>query len=991
MPNKSFSMLSLEQRDAFTYRHIGPNQQEQKDMLAQLGLSSLEELSRYVVPSSILSSKPLALNEGYTEPETLKKLAAIAEENKVFQSFIGMGYYNTHTPAVIQRNILENPAWYTAYTPYQPEISQGRLEALLNFQTMVMDLTGMEIANASLLDESTAAAEAMAFCQRLSKSESPVFFVSQDCHPQTIEVICTRAEPLGIQVVVGDPDTDIEDLELFGLLLQYPGTFGDIQDYRDTIKQAQAKGALVVVAADLLALTLLTPPGELGADVAVGTTQRFGVPLGFGGPHAAYFATRDAHKRMMPGRLVGISVDTKGRPAYRLAMQTREQHIRREKATSNICTAQVLLAVMASMYAVYHGPKGLTRIARRVHRLTAVLAEGLRQLGYRVSTRHFFDTIVVETKDQTDVIHSDTFERSINLRLIDNYSVGISCDETTTTEDIETLWTIFSNGQPVPSFGHVEVVCNEAIPASLVRQSSFLNHPVFNTHHSETQMLRYLRMLSDKDLALDRTMIPLGSCTMKLNATTEMIPVTWKAFSDIHPFAPQAQTQGYQMLAKELEVMLCEITGYDAVSLQPNAGSQGEYAGLLAIRAYHASRGESERNVCLIPSSAHGTNPATAQMVGMKIVIVKCNAQGNVDVDDLLTQATKHSQYLAAMMITYPSTHGVFEEDIRKICEIVHEHGGQVYIDGANMNAMVGLCQPGKFGGDVSHLNLHKTFCIPHGGGGPGVGPIGVRAHLAPFLPGHKEGGVLGIGAVTAAPIGSASILPISWAYITLMGREGLKKATQNAILNANYLAKCLSPYYPILYSGSNGYVAHECIIDLRPIKDATGISVDDIAKRLIDFGFHAPTMSFPVAGTLMIEPTESESKAELDRFIQAMVAIRKEIWAVEKGVLDKEDNPLKHAPHTAADLASEWTHAYSREQAVFPEGVANAAGNKYWPPVSRIDNTYGDRNLVCACIATSDYEESPVDLSVGEAAIELPRIHSVSSDIRRAEGANHV
>lgn len=970
MSQTFFSMAQLEQRDAFTHRHIGPSAVEQTQMLAQLGLNTLEQLVDNVVPDTILSSSSLALAESCSETDALEKLAEIAAENKVFKSFIGMGYYDTHTPAVIQRNILENPAWYTAYTPYQPEISQGRLEALLNFQSMVTDLTGMDIANASLLDESTAAAEAMTFCQRLAKSKSSIFFVAQDCHPQTIEVIRTRAEPLGIQVTVGHPETDLGSLDVFGVLLQYPGTYGDIWNYREVVETTHRKGALAIVAADLLALTLLVSPGELGADVAIGTTQRFGVPLGFGGPHAAYFATKEAYKRMMPGRLVGVSVDAQGRPAYRLAMQTREQHIRREKATSNICTAQVLLAVMASMYAVYHGPQGLTMIARRVHRLTSVLAQGLRQLGYRILTQDFFDTIVVDAKDQADRLHAEAQAYAMNFRVLDSQRIGIALDETITTAHVEKLWTIFADGALPFSFSEIESACAgvEAIPTAIRRESAFLTHSVFNSHHSETQMLRYLRQLSDKDLALDRTMIPLGSCTMKLNATTEMIPVTWKAFSNMHPFAPKEQTFGYQRLVAELESMLCEITGYDAVSLQPNAGSQGEYAGLLAIRAYHASRGEAHRTICLIPSSAHGTNPATAQMAGMSIVIVKCNAQGNVDIEDLAEQARKHAECLAAIMITYPSTHGVFEEDIRSICDIVHEHGGQVYIDGANMNAMVGLCQPGKFGGDVSHLNLHKTFCIPHGGGGPGVGPIGVKSHLAPFLPGHQQGKVSGIGAVTAAPYGSASILPISWAYITLMGREGLKKATQNAILTANYVAARLAPYYPILYTGVNGYVAHECIIDFRPIKESTGISVEDVAKRLIDFGFHSPTMSFPVAGTLMIEPTESESKAELDRFISAMVAIRKEIEAVEKGLLDKEDNPLKRAPHTAADLVGEWNRTYSREQAVFPSGLSGAlSASKYWPPVSRIDNVYGDRNLVCACVPTSEYEDK------SEEAVSIP------------------
>jgi glycine dehydrogenase len=949
---------SLTQRELFVRRHIGPDAAEQAALLAELKVGSLTEFIQQVVPAAIRRNEPLALAAGCTEAEALERLATIAARNQVFKSFIGMGYHDTHTPPVIQRNVLENPAWYTAYTPYQPEISQGRLEALLNFQTMVSDLTGMEIANASMLDEGTAAAEAMTFCQRLTKSNSPVFFVARDCHPQTIEVIRTRAEPIGIEVVVGDPRRDLAGFDCFGVLLQYPGSYGDIHDYRSVIDAAHAKGALAVVAADLLALTLLTPPGEFGADVAIGTTQRFGVPLGFGGPHAGYFATRDEFKRSMPGRLVGVSVDAHGRPALRLAMQTREQHIRREKATSNICTAQVLLANIAGLYAAYHGPEGLSTIARRVHRLTATLAEGLRRLGYPVPTEYCFDTITVNSGSRTAVLHMSARARSINLRAIDEQHLGIALDETSTAEDVSALWRIFAQGQAVPSFAEVEAATADALPAQLKRSSAFLTHPAFNSYHSETQMLRYLRTLADKDLALDRTMIPLGSCTMKLNATVEMLPITWPEFGKLHPFAPAEQAEGYRELTQELEAMLCAITGYDAVSLQPNAGSQGEYAGLLAIRAYHASRGEAQRNVCLIPSSAHGTNPASAQMVGMQVVVVKCDDAGNVDVEDLKIKAAQHSNDLAAIMITYPSTHGVFEESIKLIGDVVHAHGGQVYIDGANMNALVGLAQPGSFGGDVSHLNLHKTFCIPHGGGGPGVGPIGVKAHLAPFLPGHQEGKLAGGGAVSAAPYGSASILPITWTYITLMGAEGLQHATEIAILNANYIASRLAPHYPILYTGPNGRVAHECIVDLRPLKDASGISVEDVAKRLIDFGFHAPTMSFPVAGTLMIEPTESESKEELDRFIDAMIAIRAEIAAVQNGTLGADDNPLKHAPHTAAELVGEWNHTYSREQAVYPHGTARSAGNKYWPPVSRVDNVYGDRNLVCSCPPVADHQD---------------------------------
>ncbi|TAM08419.1 MAG: glycine dehydrogenase (aminomethyl-transferring) [Paraburkholderia sp.] len=950
------TLAQLEQRDDFVGRHIGPDNTETRAMLRTLGLDSIDQLIDRVIPGSILSSSPLSLPESRSEPETLARLREIAGENRVFRSFIGTGYYGCHTPAVVQRNVLENPAWYTAYTPYQPEISQGRLEALLNFQTMVTDLTGMEIANASLLDEATAAAEAMTFCRRLSKNPSKAFFVSRDCHPQTIEVVRTRAEPLGFEVIVGDPATELGAHEFFGVLLQYPASTGEVIDYDDIVAAAHGRQALVVVAADLLALTLLKPPGEFGADVAIGTTQRFGIPLGYGGPHAAYFATRDAHKRVMPGRVVGVSIDSHGDKAYRLAMQTREQHIRREKATSNICTAQVLLAVMAALYACYHGPQGLTTIARRVHRLTATLAEGLRRLGYTAANGSFFDTLTVAVSNAATV-HAAARSYGMNLREIDTHTIGISLDETTTRADVGALWTVFANGAAVPDFNTIESGARDTLPAGQLRTSAFLTHPVFSEHRSETKMLRYLRALADKDLALDRTMIPLGSCTMKLNATTEMIPVTWPEFGGIHPFAPADQAQGYAQLTAELEQMLCACTGYDAVSLQPNAGSQGEYAGLLAIRAFHASRGEAHRNVCLIPSSAHGTNPATAQMAGMQVVVVACDDNGNVDVTDLKKKAEQHSKNLAAIMITYPSTHGVFETAIREITEIVHAHGGQVYIDGANMNAMVGLCGPGKFGGDVSHLNLHKTFCIPHGGGGPGVGPIGVKSHLAPFLPGHGTTGLKGIGAVAAAPWGSASILPITWTYIALMGRDGLRHASVMAILNANYVARRLEAHYPVLYRGENGMVAHECILDLRPLKDSTGISVDDVAKRLIDFGFHAPTMSFPVPGTLMIEPTESESKVELDRFCDAMIAIREEIAKVASGEFDAKDNPLVNAPHTAAAITGEWAHPYSREQAVYP--LASLRTNKYWSPVGRVDNAYGDRNLVCACPPMSDYEQA--------------------------------
>ena len=946
-----------QQNSEFISRHIGTSTNDIQFMLNELGFATMDDFIRQVIPASILSDQALQLGHATSEPEVLRELRAIAEQNQVVKSYIGMGYYNTHTPNVILRNLLENPAWYTAYTPYQPEIAQGRLEALLNFQTMISDLTGMEIANASLLDEATAAAEAMTFCQRISKSKSAVFFVSEDCFPQTIAVIKTRAEPIGIEVVVGDHRTALKDQDCFGVLLQYPALSGEVYSYAATCELAHAKQAMVVVAADLLALTLLTPPGEFGADVAIGSAQRFGVPLGFGGPHAAYFATKDTHKRQMPGRVVGVSIDSHGNPAYRLALQTREQHIRREKATSNVCTAQVLLANIAGMFAVYHGPEGIAQIANRVHQLTSVLVAGIQQMGFTVSNQHYFDTIQVVTQARTKVIHAVARGLEINLRHINDASIGISLDETCGVADVEAIWAAFAaSNQEQPNFQTLIAQIGLAIPAALQRTSAYLTHPVFHRHRSETQLLRYLRKLADKDLALDRTMIPLGSCTMKLNATAEMIPVTWPEFGNIHPFAPSEQTQGYARLITELEQMLVTCTGYDAVSLQPNAGSQGEYAGLMAIRAYHHSRGDKHRNICLIPSSAHGTNPATANMCGMQVVVVQCDDGGNVDVADLTAKAAQHGSNLAALMITYPSTHGVFEAAIKEICAIIHGHGGQVYIDGANMNAMVGLCQPGQFGGDVSHLNLHKTFCIPHGGGGPGVGPIGVKAHLAPFLPGHDllENHA---SAVCAAPWGSASILPISWTYIKLMGKEGLKLASQVAILNANYIAKRLSPHYPILYAGKGGIVAHECIVDLRPLKDETGVSVDDVAKRLMDFGFHAPTMSFPVAGTLMIEPTESEDRAELDRFCDAMIAIRAEIADVASGKISSEDSPLRHAPHTAMILTTtEWTRAYTREQAAYPLASLKN-GSKYWPPVGRVDNVYGDRNVICSCPPLSDYE----------------------------------
>ena len=938
-------------------------------MLATLGFASRDALIDAVIPADIRRQDGLPLgpfSQPKSEAEALAALRKLADKNQVFRTFIGQGYYGTHTPAVILRNVLENPAWYTAYTPYQPEISQGRLEALLNYQQMITDLTGLAISNASMLDEATAAAEAMTLVHRVGKPRSNVFFVADDVLPQTIEVLRTRAEPLGIDVKVGPAD-QAAGAEAFGVMLQYPGVSGEVRDYRALAQAVHAAGGHVIVAADLLALTLITAPGEWGADVAIGNSQRFGVPLGFGGPHAAYLAVRDEFKRQMPGRLVGVTVDAQGKHALRLALQTREQHIRREKATSNICTAQALLAIMASMYAVYHGPAGLRGIAQRVARMTAILAAGLRKLGYPIANASFFDTLTITSGAHTDALHAAASAREFNLRTINAQTVGISLDETTTRADLLDLWAAFAEAANLDAPGAADIDAFDAdaqngFDAALLRETPYLTHPVFNRHHSEHEMLRYLRSLADKDLALDRTMIPLGSCTMKLNATSEMLPVTWPEFANIHPFAPASQTVGYRELVSQLEAMLVAATGYAAVSLQPNAGSQGEYAGLLVIRKYHASRGEAHRDVCLIPASAHGTNPASAQMVAMRVVVVACDANGNVDIADLRAKAAQHADKLAAIMITYPSTHGVFEQNVREICDIVHEHGGQVYVDGANMNAMVGLSAPGQFGGDVSHLNLHKTFCIPHGGGGPGVGPIGVGAHLAPFLPNQVSTGYIrgeqGIGAVSAAPYGSAAILPISWMYIAMMGASGLKAATENAILSANYLAKALSPHFPVLYSGPGGLVAHECIIDLRPIKESSGISVDDVAKRLMDFGFHAPTMSFPVPGTLMIEPTESEPKIELDRFIEAMTTIRAEIQAVEQGQADREDNPLRHAPHTAAVVtANDWTHAYSREQAAYP--VASLQLNKYWPPVGRADNVYGDRNLFCSCIPVSDYTDA--------------------------------
>ena len=933
----------------FLYRHIGPNREEQMEMLAHVGANSLEDLLSKVVPGSIVGSKPLALPPAQSEVEALAELRSIAGKNQVFRSFIGQGYVGTVTPGVILRNILENPAWYTAYTPYQPEISQGRLEALLNYQTMICDLTGMDIANSSLLDEGTAAAEAMTLAKRQAKSTSNTIIVAGDCHPQTIECLKTRAEPLGIEVKVGFAPKLMEEGDYFAVLAQYPSTTGQIHDMAPYAAAAHAGGALFICAADPLALVLLKAPGEWGADIVIGSSQRFGVPMGYGGPHAAFMATRDAYKRNMPGRLVGVTIDAQSKPAYRLTLQTREQHIRREKATSNICTAQVLLAVMASMYAVYHGPQGLRRIAERVHGLAARFAAGLKAMYINVSAPQFFDTVTFKHDAHGEIV-ATARNAGMNLRhYADWEAVGVTFDETHTEADVDAvLFAIAATLDcPLPS---PLPAGTAAIPDALRRTAPILTHPVFNTHHSETEMLRYLRRLADKDLALDRTMIPLGSCTMKLNATTEMIPVTWPEFGNMHPFAPAEQAKGYAELVGNLEDMLCKVTGFDAVTLQPNSGAQGEYAGLLAIRGYHASRGESHRNICLIPSSAHGTNPASAQMCGMEVVVTKCDEQGNVDVADLKAAAERHSANLAALMITYPSTHGVFEEGIKEICAIVHAHGGQVYMDGANLNAQVGVTYPAEIGADVSHMNLHKTFCIPHGGGGPGVGPIGVKSQLAPFLPGRGK-----VGPVSAAPQGSASILPIPYAYIRMMGGDGLREATAVAILNANYVARKLAPHFPVLYTGHGGFVAHECIIDVRPIKELCGISNMDVAKRLMDYGFHAPTVSFPVAGTLMIEPTESEPKAELDRFIDAMIAIREEIRAVETGVWPKDDNPLLNAPHTTEVLLVEtWNHAYTREQAAYP--LASLRQNKYWPPVGRVDDVYGDRNIMCTCPPLESY-----------------------------------
>ena len=959
------SLHDLENHQDFIQRHIGPTVNQQQLMAEALGYSSLDALIDDTVPAAIRRDQAMDLPEAQTEQAVISRLRKLAQQNVVYTSYIGTGYHNTYTPPVIQRNVLENPGWYTAYTPYQPEISQGRLEALLTFQQMILDLTGMDLANASMLDEGTAAAEAMTLMQRVNKkNRSQTFIIAADCHPQTIAVVKTRAEALDIDVVVGDPNELIGGTDAFGALLQYPGTYGHLQDISPLIDAAHDAQTLVTVAADIMALLLVKSPGELGADVVVGNTQRFGVPMGFGGPHAAFFATRDAYKRSTPGRIIGVSIDRRGNKSLRMAMQTREQHIRREKATSNICTAQALLAIMAAFYAMYHGPEGLRCIAQRIQRLTSLLQRMLASANITPENDHWFDTLTYDLGDARNDVVERALENGCNLRLIGGSRVGISLDETTSAKDIQNLVAIFTGKQPTSPASSIdaEVAEFDGIPNGLRRDVDYLQHPLFNDYHSETEMLRYMRRLEDKDIALNRAMIPLGSCTMKLNATTEMLAVTWPEFGAMHPFAPVDQTRGYQLLLEELEHMLLECTGYDAISMQPNAGSQGEYAGLLAIRRYHESRGDTQREVCLIPSSAHGTNPASAALAGMKVVIVECDSKGNIDMADLRSKAERHTDDLACIMVTYPSTHGVFEESIMELCEVVHEHGGQVYVDGANLNALVGLAAPGKFGADVSHLNLHKTFCIPHGGGGPGMGPIGVGEHLKPFLPTNPVSPVPGLDAgndvVSSAPYGSTSILPISWAYIALMGAAGLTQASKVAILSANYIAHRLKDHYRILYTGTTGNVAHECIVDIRPLKEESGISEEDIAKRLVDYGFHAPTMSFPVPGTLMVEPTESESLAELDRFCDALITIRQEIAAVQDGTLDSKDNPLTNAPHTLADItADEWQHSYSREQAAYP--VASLRKSKYWPPVNRVDNVYGDRNLYCACPAIDTYREN--------------------------------
>ncbi|MDA5095354.1 aminomethyl-transferring glycine dehydrogenase [Aliiroseovarius sp. KMU-50] len=949
----AFKLTDYEAYDFANRRHIGPSPQEMADMLKVIGFKTLDELIDATVPPAIRQKEALDWGDAMTERDALFHMKEIANKNKVLTSLIGQGYYGTTTPAPILRNILENPAWYTAYTPYQPEISQGRLEALLNFQTMVSDFTGLPVANASLLDEATAAAEAMAMAKRGSKSKSnaAAFFVDRNCHAQTIEVIKTRAKPLGVDVTVADP-SELEPGAYFGAIFQYPGTYGHVRDYSAEIAALHEHKGIAIVAADILALALLKSPGEMGADIAIGSTQRFGVPMGYGGPHAAYMATTDKLKRSMPGRIIGVSIDSRGNKAYRLALQTREQHIRREKANSNVCTAQALLAVMASMYAVYHGPDGIKAIAQSVHRKASRLAAGLEEHGFKVDPKVFFDTITIKVGPLQKTVMEAAVARGVNLRAVGNDRIGISLDEQTRAETIEAVWGAFGIEKEDDS------VANRAyrLPDYALRETEYLTHPIFHKNRAEAEITRYMRRLADRDLALDRAMIPLGSCTMKLNATIEMIPVTWPEFSNLHPFVPEDQALGYKEMITDLSDKLCQITGYDAISMQPNSGAQGEYAGLLTIRNYHESRGEGHRNVCLIPTSAHGTNPATAQMVGYKVVPVKADEDGNIDVADFKAKATEHSEQLAACMITYPSTHGVFEETVQKVCQITHDHGGQVYIDGANMNAMVGLAQPGKIGGDVSHLNLHKTFCIPHGGGGPGMGPIGVRAHLEPYLPGHPELNDA-IGPVSAAPFGSPSILPVSWAYVLLMGGEGLTQATKVAILNANYIAARLKESYPILYTSETGRVAHECILDTRPLDEAGHVTVDDVAKRLVDSGFHAPTMSWPVAGTLMVEPTESEPKDELDRFCDAMISIRGEAQDIIDGKIDAENNPLKNAPHTVRDLVGEWDRPYTREEACFPAGSLGV--DKYWSPVNRVDNAYGDRNLICTCPPMEAYEDA--------------------------------
>ncbi|WP_282078205.1 aminomethyl-transferring glycine dehydrogenase [Epibacterium ulvae] len=948
----AFKLTDYEAYDFANRRHIGPTPKEMADMLKVIGFKTLDELIDATVPPAIRQKEPLDWGDALTERDALYHMREVAGQNKVLTSLIGQGYYGTTTPAPILRNILENPAWYTAYTPYQPEISQGRLEALLNFQTMVSDLTGMDIANASLLDEATAAAEAMAMAKRAGKSKSnaSAFFVDQNCHPQTIEVIRTRAAPLGVDVTVADP-AELEPGAYFGAIFQYPGTYGHVRDFSAEIAALHEHKGLAIVAADILSLALLKSPGEMGADIAIGSTQRFGVPMGYGGPHAAYMATTDKLKRAMPGRIIGVSIDDRGNKAYRLALQTREQHIRREKANSNVCTAQALLAVMASMYGVYHGPDGIKAIAQSVHRKAARLAIGLEEAGFSVEPEVFFDTITVEVGPLQETVMQAAVQQGINLRRVGTTKVGISLDEQTRSETLEAVWAAFGISRKdirpeVPPY---------RLPDTMLRESAYMTHPIFHKNRAEAEMTRYMRRLADRDLALDRAMIPLGSCTMKLNATVEMIPVTWPEFANLHPFVPEDQALGYKYMIDDLSDKLCQITGYDAISMQPNSGAQGEYAGLLTIRNYHASKGQGHRNICLIPTSAHGTNPATAQMVGYKVVPVKSDDDGNIDVADFRAKAEKHSKDLAGCMITYPSTHGVFEETVQEVCQITHDHGGQVYIDGANMNAMVGVSRPGDIGGDVSHLNLHKTFCIPHGGGGPGMGPIGVKSHLTDYLPGHPELNQA-IGPVSAAPYGSPSILPVSWAYVLLMGGAGLTQATKVAILNANYIAARLKDAYPILYTSSSGRIAHECILDTRPLSEQGNITVDDVAKRLIDSGFHAPTMSWPVAGTLMVEPTESEPKDELDRFCDAMLSIRAEAQAVIDGKIDADNNPLKNAPHTVRDLVGDWDRPYTREQACFPPGALGV--DKYWSPVNRVDNVYGDRNLVCTCPPMSDYED---------------------------------